>query len=753
MRTLGVLVAVACVVLLAGCGKQDPTGQAAGEPGAGKQATVETGTATAAAGTEPGAAAGKTNTPGLPLPATRGGGAEGAGGVHVQATTSEVGKAAAGTEPGASAQITPLEDLPALAALPSSTLLVAAATDVPALLDRLGRVELIERFRDQYEKAVAEVTQEVGYNLLDPKAYADMGIDIAAPAGFAWLSLEPLSMVAFVKLTDPEKLKTALYSIAGRSNEKLEPHVAGSAIAICPRNDEEICFIIRDGYAFFHAVDAGDEKGLELALAFASAKPEPSLAKDAAVRSSLKRLAFGKDVALYFNSAALVAQTEIVGPTRAEEYAARTRAELEEAKKAGDAQRIAEIEQRLKYDEEWVASAKRQQEEQKKMLRLALSEMGAVSMGVNLLDSEILFKVIADAKPTSPALKLVRALPGPSLLARTVPDAPMYFAHVNMDLPAYLEMLASSLEVVGFRLDDMKKEIKAGTGLDLDTDVLPALSGELGFSISADMATMMESHEKYLASVSCHILIGIASNEKAAALLDRLAAIPMASALVKNTPDGLDVSVPEWRTVHVRLSDKYLTASTWEGFAAAVAEGASQAGGKPFLAKVDNPGLKAAFESKDISAIAALDFGFLGAFFFYAMDVSYNAMAVPEPASASPLTEGQKAKKAELDRLTKEIEAKRKDINDRKNKATMRLVERLGTMVISSRLDGNTLVVEGHHFPGNGTVKASIVGAAADVVDIESAQRGYYDEVWKLEDKKYELQRQIDEMGAKPVGP
>jgi hypothetical protein len=638
---------------------------------------------------------------------------------------------------------TPLAGLEALTLLPADTLAVVAAADVPGLLDRLGRKEIVEKYREPYEKLIAEMIQEVGYNLLDPKAYADIGIDVSAPVGLAWLSVDPVGIVAFARLTDAEKFKTALYSMAGRVREKMVPHVVGDAMLICPEHDEELCFILKGSHVFLHAYDTSDELALEKAKAFAGPAASPSLAGDKTLLDLLARLHYGKDVAGYASSSAILSKLGAPGPSYADTSLEQSRKALEEAKRGGVKEEIDAAEQRVKSDQAWAEESRKRREKELAFYRQAFGTMGSFALGVDLRETDIAFTVLTQVPDGTPMATLFRNIDGTSQLVRSLSTRPQYLAHFSADLPQYVAFVLSSLESLGVDPKAAREEFRQSTGLDLDKDVLATLGTDVAVAVGADFSAADQAEEKVIGSVEVHALLGVSARDKAVALLDKIAALPGASMFFAKEGDKFRIKIPQMKPILVTVLDKYIVISTDPSFAGSVASGEDRS----FLDAAPNPDMKALLFTPNSAGILMMDFSAFGYFFLSRRLSSSAVLAEREPAAGpTPTSEEYKAKEKELKELEDKLRSEYDRLNREEERLAQSLLKRVGTLVIATRHVDGIVEAEGRQIPGEATLKAAVVGIAEDAVGLEVSHSQRWGETWKLEDRKYQLQSELRQM-------
>ena len=648
---------------------------------------------------------------------------------------------------------TALDKVEALKYLPADTLMVVVAANPQGLLDRLGREQLTKKYAQYYEMGVAEVTQVVGQNILDPKNLPEIGVDPTAPAGFALLRMDRPVGVLFAKLSDADKFKTMLYSVAGKVREKLEPHVAGNAMAICPKDDEEICFVIKDGFLFFHFADLSDEEALAAALSFAALPAEPSIADDEKFKATMGNLKYGKDAAMFINVEAFTkglaaAMNRSYGWT--EDSIKYSNENLAKAKAEENAEEIKYWEQRVKEDKEWAEKMKTRKEAEQKMFSMMLNGLGNFAVGAELGERSVKLKAWGELAADSILYKVMKPGEGISVLVKSLKQRPFYLANGSIDVKSYMEIVELMMMSEGVSGKQMRDMFKAATQLDLDKDVLAPLTGEIGFAAYGDIAAALGNPEDALKAIDGCAVLGVADPAATMVLLDKLAAVPLLTDFVHKKDGQLEIPVPEWKTVYVSVAGNYLVASTDKEFAGIVAKG----GGESFVDKLDNAEMKALMQMEDMSAIGMMDFGIIGYMLVGVGMRSYDeAMAKSAEVGGEeiPFSKAYKAKEKELEELRRQVKTKRDAIEKETNEAIMRMLGRIGTTVSVAKMDESSVVAYGGHYVDDDSVTSLIDHMIEDGLKLEQIDSTKRKEVWSLDDKKWELQRQLDEQRSKDI--
>ena len=645
--------------------------------------------------------------------------------------------------------VSALLDVPAIKFLPADTYVVGVVANPLDILMRAGWVKLTKKYGDIYEKGVAEVTQEIGYNLLSPEGLKEIGIATDKPMGFAWFSGKDESLALFGTLTNADKFKTAVYSIAGRAHEKLEPRMLGDALVLAPRNDTEGCLILRGDTVIFSFSDRGDEKGLELATRISTMNEKDSLANDESFKKFATDLKFGKDAAAYVNFTAIM--KEVTGmmtdrKSASENYAAKEVARLK-AEKA-DPATIKEWEQRAKEEEDWQKKYEKRRIAEQEMFAMLLDPMSTMALGAELGDTALKMKAYTALKPDSLYRRLSRNGEGSSPLAKALNGRPMYFAHAWLDVPAYMEVIEKVVATEGVTLEEAYTIAKAAAGIDVKADVIPLLSGEFGFAVTANLDAPMEEPEMFFKEVGGAVMLGVTDMEKTQTLLGRLSDLAFVAPLVKSNKElgGYTITIPEWREVYVVVEGGYLVASTDASLFARLKEGKDG----DFIANA-NPALRTILLTEDNAAYWSMDMALFGMFF---MGMSMKDWEGAEQAAAEediPFSEDYKKMKAEMKAAKAEAKKMRKEMKEKEHKLIMSIVSRIGATAAVGKFTEAGMVAYGGQFINDESLEAFIEHMVDDGMGMYELEQVERKKIWKLEDKRWELDRKLQEQRAKDI--
>jgi len=630
----------------------------------------------------------------------------------------------------------------ALKYLPGDTLLLAVADNPMALIEQLGWKMLTEKYRNWYELGVAEVTQAVGHNILDPNNLAEIGLDATKPVGFAWLSLKQESFVVFGSLSSPDKFKTTVYSVAGRIGAKLEPRSFGNALVIAPRRDTEGCLVIIGDHVFFTFSDRGDEEGLALASRISTMVEKDSLAVSEKYKGLVEKLAFGKDFGLYVDIDAIVKAILGFESERMADQGNWAQKELDRLKaEKADAETIKEWEKRAAEEAEWQTKWKKRQEAESKLVKDLLGAIPGAVLGLELGKASLKMKAFTSVAEDSLVADMVKDGGGIPEFIPALSGKPLYLVSASIDPKAYMQLIEQVIAAEGVEAAEMRVGFKAFTGLDLDKDLIGLLSGDWAFAVTGDLAGNLDE-KALLNALGGAALLGVVDVARAKEVLGKLADNEMLKPLLHENKElgGYTFVVPEWKPVFIKVTGKYLGVSTDAAFFTRVEKGEKG----DFMDSVTNPELKALLSAEGKGATSMMDIGVFG-LMFIAGKSSWSQPAMPEPAGVV-YSEEYKKTKAEYERVKKQADELRDKLEADQQKLFMDIVNRIGTTAALGRKVEGGMVAYGGQYFGSKDLATFITETADDALKVHELDETRRSEVWKLEDKRWELERKLQDL-------
>jgi hypothetical protein len=294
--------------------------------------------------------------------------------------------------------------------------------------------------------------------------------------------------------------------------------------------------------------------------------------------------------------------------------------------------------------------------------------------------------------------KGLRPVPGPGRLLPALDGAPLLAFSAGSDRATLLRLAEQLLTADGESWTEAVKTLKTEAGLDIETDVFAALSGEGAVALTLDEGSGLPTERLGLSAS-----IGLADAKKAAYVLAKLASSKATKGELVRAGKGYRITPSRFRPLHVEVAGDQLVVSTDAGLAERIASG--KAGKASTI--VRPRGAWGAMTLPDRSASFVVDpriglWMFLGA---------SSGSFVFDPAEGVAMSKKSKAKRRELEK----VEAKIRAIEEKRRAGDFAHIEEglgpWGTFVVSAAPGPRGLSVQGGHF-----LRAEGYGQAVEAV-------------------------------------
>lgn len=587
-----------------------------------------------------------------------------------------------------------LSGAPVAKYLPADTVVLASTTGLSALLETLGRRRIVAGQHELYELAVQHVRAATGHNLTNPANFRAIGLDGEGETGFFVLDVPTRTGGAYVSVADAGALRAFLAARASAMALRIIAEKVGDAEILYPEGGgERGSLVLRGPLAILVVSGSPDGDAAAVARQVANQDEKTSLANVADFGAVLGRLAFGKSLSAYVEMGPLV---------------------------------------KLAIGEAKAPSA------QGALAKDVWGSFSRVAMGIELSGSAMRSKLVlplADAPYVTGVLRNGHGVP---VLLRATSQAPLGLLNVNVDPKAFVTFVERVLAADGgeARPGAVGAALEEVTGLDLEADLLPALSGEVGAAVVGDLAALYADERDAMGALGGHLVVGFKGAEKGAALVGKVAGRGLMGA--KLEPAGGEhrwtVATP-WKTLHVAMAGRYLTVSTDAGFADRVAAGD---GAASFTRKLAHEPLVALLSKDGPALLYTLHHGLTGALL-----MPRGARAPRPPIPAGPAGDADyESKAAALTALYGKVDALRAETDAARKKMVRETFGALGVFAASVTLEKDAAVVYGGQFYGaedTASVVTRIVAAASEL-----AKRKRDTTAARLGERRVELEQALE---------
>lgn len=452
--------------------------------------------------------------------------------------------------------------------LPNSTLAIGVFTNPREMLGKFGYADVLAYYGDRAKDAIVQTTAMTGHNLLDLDSYAKMGIDITKPAGVATLDVTHDSTIAlFMTLTSAEAFNTALDGMVKRLDKDmtLNREAVGDATMISPPgNDKYTRFLVRGNTAFIVIGPSAKTAASVIATQGAAT----SLGQANEFVAAIKPLSTTKDGFGWLN-------VKYFGA--AENGMWRERSKVPSYRRG-----------------EYVA------------LDALLNPITGMGVGFEVGEQSVEMVGFLPADKGSLYLTLLKN--GATAAAfRGTEKVPAFAMAGNVDFGAYMALAEMMMEADGESMAEVRTQMKAMMGLDLDKDILGAFSGQISAIGDADLSNVNDE-DAIRKSINGALAYGLTAPDKFKSVMATLLGL-MKSQMGDMFPGQIDTAtgrltmpLPTGHTLVAGIFGDQALASSSEVMANRIAKPDSTT----FVDNITHPGLKAFVSQKDNASVGIL---------------------------------------------------------------------------------------------------------------------------------------------------
>lgn len=600
---------------------------------------------------------------------------------------------------GGGGDVTPLAPVSRIAELlPPRTMLMMEVASPNRIAEIIGRDALVKQFPTHYAKLAGELVENLGSDLLDPARIKDIGVDVDGRMGMAVVSLEPLTMAFFVRLSDPARFRQFTFD-AIRRNKGDVVAVPMAGAEVLRVKDERSAIVLRGPFAALVVQDR-DAKG-DIALDVAGADPHASLANDREFRKATGALG-SPDWLTYLDAAAIWAQVgdERETPAETGNWA---RDELAAAKQRGESpQRLAELEAQAKQVDLDNARWARRRAAERTLRERMFTGVGKAAWSVSAKPTGLVAEGRIEYADEALFALLFRNRAGESSLPKALSGRPMWLMNGTVDVAQALDFADLWLQSEGASMAEVSAELVKAGGIDLAAELRPLLSGSYSFAVTLDgKFDTRPGHEAD--AIGLAVDVELADASKADALLERVGKMITAEngkhkgskpeLTMRKGKDGWLLSVPKLRPLHVGVFGHHLVIATDAGLGKRLQSGAAgDAKGK---------GSASALAAASIVGSAfggLLDFELVG-LTMLGRPFSSGPVEIESPEDAKvPKSKAYKARAAEVEKARKRVDAVQAERFQREMDAIGKVVSPWGSLAGSVVEEGDSMVVRGGLF-------------------------------------------------------
>lgn len=338
-----------------------------------------------------------------------------------------------------------------------------------------------------------------------------------------------------------------------------------------------------------------------------------------------------------------------------------------------------------------------------------LGAVEAVAVGINADGSTLKIKLAARTKTNTLVTDLVTQRAAPLQLLGAVTAPPLFFFATHAQPQAVMLAAQMWLGIRGTPLKGLKDVYAKLTQGDFDRDVVPLLSGEVGFAATGRSAD--------LSKAGVHLLLGVKSRADAERVLAKLADSPLVKMMSTKTKAGVRIKVPmpDGRSVHVGVVADAIVATTEPD--------AFERVGKPgvgFARTLPGSALGPLLGTRTSAALLVSPI--LRAFASQKERGQRSLIGAPPPASKAPISQDHRDAQKRVTELRTKLATERARAAANRRSARVALAAKMGLLGLVMTRDEHGLVGHGGLFFA-APVKAAVGELAAERARAAQAER------------------------------
>ncbi len=606
--------------------------------------------------------------------------------------------------------------------LPRDTQMVGWVAGAERLAEVFERDRLVAKFPKVFQDARSEMVGDIGYDLLDPAAYAAAGVDTKGRMGGAMLSARDNAAAIFFTLSDAGKFKAAVRDAAGRNEMELnETQFGPSSLLSDPRGQWKGGVVIRDSFAMFVTQSSRDDVTLNYAEVIAKLDPRQSLAASVEYRKALGGLRDTDAMAFVNLGLIIAAEYAEQAASQASDSGA---AALADAKARGaTAEEIAAIEEQVARDREWQERYEARQAAERELVETLIDGVEGMGMAMSVkrtgpvVDGQVVLRDDAFLR------RLVNKSPEGLSLPKALNGEPIAMWGGNVDVDAAVELLDILARAEGENLHDASLQMKEKLlGINPTTELQPQLTGEAMFAVTLEAPIDYTHLDELPKQLGVTVQVKIKDPAAVEKLLGKAAGSKTLAGMAMSKKDGAyEFAVPDFRTMRAVVAGDSLLVTTDKGLAGRVATGAEGS----MRRDTHPPGPYFVTTLPNVGAAWTTNIGYIAGFFFAGFSSSHEMFDSAEAGAPSwdeveksRMSRASKKKKAELADAKTAADKARKDFEGAQTKAMADGILPLGTTAFVLQPNERGFSLAGGQFIGTetlgGVVEAMMTLAQSD---------------------------------------
>lgn len=610
------------------------------------------------------------------------------------------------------------------------------------VLDAIGYAGLLDKYGMMLGGVGEKLVEMTGKDFFKLASWGEIGIDLESPMGVFMPELATQAIITFVPLSDSAKLIAFATDTAKKVEAPLTSEKIGDATLFTVGDRDRNAYLVNGSMLYAVTLMRGNGAAA-IAKEILTRKQEDSIVSLPELKASLEGV--GADEMGVFVQLKSILETTMIARAESPMKLSldQMQASLDAAKKSGDATAIAAAEAALASEKEYVDKIEKRRAAELELAKAIVGELSVLAAGLDIGDISAEATVRLPLRDGGMLKGLLKNAGDMQPILKATKVEPLFALSGQVDPTAYLALIEKAMAADGDSLAEVRAMLSGKLGIDLDKDIIGALSGEIGFALTGDAATIMKAKEPQK-ELGGALVIGLKSDAGLKAIVAKVAAQEGASEFLKwdEATSTLNVTLPQQKPVQVVFANNRLIAST------DLETAARFAGSETFVAGITNAKLKALLERKDLAALMTLSQSFMGGWMILGAS-GRNGFAPPMPENA---TAEIKAKYDEIAKLDAEIQPLRAASEEARMKPVIEVLEKLGTMAQAVTIDGQGALATMGVYTKGATVPEVIAGLvemgmnvgkrdSGELSESDKRLRELEDQRWKLESQLWDLNR------------
>ncbi len=466
-------------------------------------------------------------------------------------------------------QVPVLQNSSVLGMLPDTTMAAVVGKSLRHLANTIEFAEILREYSEFFSSANVALSAPQDAKLLEPATWSNLGIDVDAPFGMAFLVRKRAVGLFFAPLTDSKAFLSSV-PVAAQAVGLGTVHQSsvGERHIFRFKKDDEVALLVNAGSVVLILADRSTDLDAVLADLLGSSGQQ-TLAQSGRLAKSFTEFDYGEDVAGFVAFDTFAARiSEDRNRDSGDNYWLGQLDEMEKRVEAAKSQakpqnEIDQLEEKLAdVLEEYNAFALRESAEAHFTDNI-LGDLGTVVFGLDFGGPSTGVRARITATPGSLADRLFLSGGGPLRSPKHLVEEPMWMLAGHVDRVAALEVFKTLLNMEGETVPGLTSEVRNELQIDLSA-WLGQVGGEVAGALTLNRDMLLSAKNSYetLNAFGVHIMAEMRNEEAAQKLFDKALQSPAlrryASGTGKNA--ALEIEGFNARPIRITLADGFLDA-------------------------------------------------------------------------------------------------------------------------------------------------------------------------------------------------